>query len=47
MRVQWAPLRETPQFWALMQLKGVVKYWHDSGQWTDFYGNESVCQKYH
>jgi adenylate cyclase len=46
MRQQWAPLRKTPQFWALMQREGLVKYWHDSGQWPDFCRSESVCQKY-
>lgn len=46
MREQWAPLRKTPQFWSLMEREGLVKYWHDSGQWPDFCSSESVCQKY-
>jgi hypothetical protein len=46
MRKQWAPLRTKPQFWALMQREGLVKYWHDSGQWPDFCSNESDCQQY-
>jgi adenylate cyclase len=46
MREQWAPLRKTPQFWALMEREGLVKYWHDSGQWPDFCNNEPVCQHY-
>jgi hypothetical protein len=46
MRSAWAPLRKTPQFWALMQREGLVKYWHDSGQWPDFCNNEPVCQQY-
>ena len=45
MRKQWAPLRKTPQFWALMQREGLFKYWHDSGQWPDFCNNEPVCQQ--
>jgi hypothetical protein len=46
MRRQWSPLRTKPQFWALMQREGLVKYWHDSGQWPDFCNNESVCLQY-
>jgi adenylate cyclase len=46
MRKQWAPLRTKPQFWALMQREGLVKYWHDSGQWPDFCNSEPVCQQY-
>lgn len=47
MRRQWAPLRTKPQFWALMQREGLVKYWHDSGQWPDFCTWEpEVCRPY-
>ena len=46
MREQWAPLRKTPQFWALMEREGLVKYWHDSKNWPDFCRGEPVCQKY-
>ena len=46
MRSAWAPLRKTPQFWALMQREGLVKYWHDSGHWPDFCNSEPVCQQY-
>jgi len=47
MRKAWAPLRKTPQFWALMKREGLLKYWHDSGQWPDFCGWEpDVCRPY-
>ncbi len=47
MRKQWAPLRKTPQFWALMTREGLVKYWHDSGRRPDFCTWEpDVCRKY-
>lgn len=45
-RVQWAPLRRTRQFWALMQREGLVQYWRDSGHWPDFCAHEPVCSPY-
>jgi TolB-like protein len=42
-RAQWAPLRRTPQFWALMQREGLVQYWRESGHWPDFCAREGVC----
>jgi TolB-like protein/class 3 adenylate cyclase len=45
-RAQWAPLRRTPQFWALMQREGFVQYWRESGQWPDFCAREPVCDPY-
>lgn len=41
--VQWAPLRRTHQFWALMQREGLVQYWRESGHWPDFCAREPVC----
>ena len=45
-RVQWAPLRRTHQFWALMQREGLVQYWRESGHWPDFCAREPVCAPY-
>lgn len=42
-RMQWGPLRRTPQFWALMQREGLVQYWRASGHWPDFCSREPVC----
>lgn len=44
LRAQWAPLRRTHQFWALMQREGLVQYWRESGRWPDFCTREPVCQ---
>lgn len=47
-RVQWAPLRHAPQFWALLQRQGLVQYWRQSGQWPDFCAQDpgDVCAPY-
>lgn len=47
-RVQWAPLRRSAQFWALMQRAGLVQYWRESGQWPDFCAQDpgNVCAPY-
>ncbi len=45
-RAQWAPLRRTPQFWALMQREGLLQYWRESGRWPDFCASENVCDPY-
>jgi TolB-like protein len=45
-RVQWAPLRRTQQFWALMQREGLIAYWRESGQWPDFCAQDNVCAPY-
>ena len=45
-RVQWAPLRRTHQFWALMQREGLVQFWRESGHWPDFCARERVCDPY-
>lgn len=39
-------LRRTPQFWALMQRKGLVQYWSESHDRPDFCANESVCTQH-
>ena len=31
-----APLRQTPQFWSLMEREGLTAYWRASGRWPDF-----------
>lgn len=38
-----APLRRTPQFWALMEREGLTAYWRSSGRWPDFCAREHVC----
>lgn len=38
-----APLRRTPQFWALMEREGLTSYWRASGHWPDFCAREHVC----
>lgn len=43
-RAQWAPLRKTPQFWAIMEREGLVEFWKQSGQWPDFCVHEPVCE---
>ncbi len=35
-RAQWAPLRQKPQFWALMQREGLLRFWRVSRRWPDF-----------
>jgi tetratricopeptide (TPR) repeat protein len=47
-RVQWAPLRRTPQFWALMQRSGLLQFWRETGRWPDFCEHDAgdVCAPY-
>jgi adenylate cyclase len=43
-RAEAAPLRRTPQFWALMEREGLTPYWRASGHWPDFCAREpGVC----
>jgi hypothetical protein len=45
-RAQWAPLRQKPQFWALMQREGLLGFWRVSSRWPDFCESEPVCAPY-
>ena len=45
-RAQWAPLRRSPQFWALMQRERLLAFWRASGHWPDFCESEPVCAPY-
>lgn len=39
-------MRESPEFWALMQREGILQFWRASGQWPDFCEHEAVCGRY-
>lgn len=42
-----APLRESPEFWTLMEREGLVAFWRATGQWPDFCEHElAVCEQY-
>ncbi len=43
-RAEWAPIRRSPQFWALMEREGLLAHWRSSGHWPDFCARETVCQ---
>lgn len=45
-REQWAPIRRTPQFWALMEREGLVAFWRENRRWPDFCEREPVCRPY-
>jgi TolB-like protein/class 3 adenylate cyclase len=40
-----APLRRTPEFWAVMEREGLTAYWRASGHWPDFCDREPVCPR--
>lgn len=42
-----APMRESPEFWALMDREGLASFWRETGQWPDFCERErSVCEQH-
>jgi len=36
-------LRQTPEFWAVMEREGVTRYWRESGHHPDFCSVEPIC----
>lgn len=45
--VEAAALHRTPEFWALMEREGTLRYWRESGHWPDFCERErGVCDAY-
>jgi hypothetical protein len=41
-----APIRQRPEFWALMEREVLVAYWREGGPWPDFCEAERVtCEQ--
>ncbi len=41
-----APIRQTPEFWALMEREGLSAHWREGGLWPDFCQREPACEPY-
>jgi adenylate cyclase len=42
-----APMRESDEFWALMEREGLAPFWRDSGHWPDFCERERAACEQH